>query len=186
MFSQNFSRLNKSRVNVSQCTLVVCVLTLILVCVLLFRETREGFKSMLVKYPNTVDPDVVNYSNTGAPAGHWKSSLNQLNPYELAKKTEERRLDAKSRQNPNAGNWKLSPDDLKALELAKTDGKRLNPGERRRLTRAEREAIEMAVEAELWEEGNYDILKELFFFIIKWTVTLKLIVLRKRNKKKKK
>ena len=35
----------KSKVSVSDCTLVVCVLTLILVCVLLFRETREGFAS---------------------------------------------------------------------------------------------------------------------------------------------
>ena len=33
----------KLRARVSECTLVVCVLTLILVCVLLFRETREGF-----------------------------------------------------------------------------------------------------------------------------------------------
>ena len=46
----------KSRVNVSQCTLVVCVLTLILVCVLLFRETREGFfnnQGMGGQNPNT-------------------------------------------------------------------------------------------------------------------------------------
>ena len=54
----------KSKVNVSQCTLVVCVLTLILVCVLLFRETREGFYANL-NASTQITPETVNGTGTG-------------------------------------------------------------------------------------------------------------------------
>ena len=77
-----------------ECTLVVCVLTLILVCVLLFRETREGFEPVLVNNPNTVDPAIVNLSNSAVK--DWEFSLNHYAPAELAKKTGISAMEAES------------------------------------------------------------------------------------------
>ena len=47
-----------------ECTLVVCVLTLILVCVLLFRETREGFTER-----GNGQPDFGSNTAKGGPRG---------------------------------------------------------------------------------------------------------------------